>query len=105
MMDALVLSSMKIPVLTTTGGSGDFDAAWLDEFRKSFTIFPDVSGDTEPAYELAAQLGWRGRVRWLPYDDEVEDPADFAKDTVNRKDELHTLVWEMMNDDREQRAV
>ncbi len=98
MMDALVLASLNIPVVTTTGGSGDFDAGWLDEYRKNFTIFPDASGDTEPAYELAAQLGWRGRVRWLPYDEEVEDPADFAKEDVDRKDELHTLVWEMMHD-------
>ncbi len=98
MMDALVLASLNIPVVTTTGGSGDFDAAWLDDFRKEFTVLPDASGDTEPAYELAAQLGWRGKVRWLPYDDEVQDSADFAKEDVDRKDDLQRLIWEFMNE-------
>jgi hypothetical protein len=92
MMDSLVLSSLRFPVCTTTGGSKSFDPAWLDDWRKPVVIIPDKEGDEKAASDLAAALGWRASILRLPYDDEVHDPADFAKDTVRRKGELAKLV-------------
>jgi len=92
MMDALVISSLRFPVVTTTGGSKSFDPSWMDHWRKPVYIFPDAEGDDKAAADLAAELGWRARIIRLPYDDEVRDPADFAKSSVGRKDELMRLV-------------
>ena len=91
-MDALVLSSLRLPVVTTTGGSKSFDPAWLDHWRKPVTIIPDAEGDDKAASDLAAALGWRAKILRLPYDDDVRDPADYAKDNVNRKRELAKLI-------------
>jgi hypothetical protein len=65
----------------------------LDLWRKPIVIIPDADGkDHEHAYKLAAELGWRGKVLSLPYDDEVKDPADYAKEGVDRKEELSKLL-------------
>ncbi len=92
MMDSLVLSSLRFPVITTTGGSRSFNPDWLDDWRKPVLIVPDQQGDDIAAVDLAAALGWRAKILRLPYDDEVHDPADFAKDTIKRKGELARLV-------------
>ena len=92
MMDALVLSSLSVPVVTTTGGSKSFDPTWLDDWRKPVVIIPDKEGDDKAARDLAAALGWRATILRLPYDDTVSDPADYAKDNVNRKKELAKLI-------------
>ena len=56
-------------------------------------IIPDSDGkDHEHAHKLAGELGWRGKVLNLPYDDEVSDPADYAKEGVDRKEELSKLL-------------
>ncbi len=92
MMDALVMSSLSVPVMTTTGGSKSFDPAWLDDWRKPVVIIPDKEGDDKAASDLAAALGWRATILRLPYDDDVSDPADYAKENVNRKQELAKLI-------------
>ena len=92
MMDALVLSSLRFPTVTTTGGSKSFNPEWLDGWRKPIVIVPDKEGDDKAASDLAAALGWRAKILRLPYDDDVSDPADYAKDTVKRKHELAKLV-------------
>ena len=92
MIDALVLSSLQLPVITTTGGSKSFDPAWLDEWRKPVVIVPDEEGDDMAASELAAALGWRAKILRLPYDDNIHDPADYAKDSVNKRQELAKLI-------------
>ena len=92
MMDALVLSSLRVPVITTTLGSNSFDPSWLDSWRKPVTIIPDKDGDDKPAMILAAQLGWRGKILRLPYDDEVSDPADYAKEEVGRREKLSKIL-------------
>jgi hypothetical protein len=92
MMDALTLSLLSYPVVTTTGGSRAFDPSWLDQFRKPITIIPDESGDTQAAFDLAKGLGWRAEVLFLDYDDEVNDPADYAQ--YGRLDELKEALDE-----------
>ena len=79
MMDALTLSLLDFPVVTTTGGSNSFDSSWLNGFRKPITIVPDASGDDKAAIDLAARLGWRGSILRLSYDEQVQDPADYAE--------------------------
>jgi hypothetical protein len=97
MMDALVISSLRYPVITTTGGSSTFDPSWLDSWRKPVVIIPDGDGpDMQYAAELAGELGWRGKVLRLPYDEQVQDPADYAKEEVGRKEELRKLLAQAM---------
>ena len=91
-MDALALSSLRYPVMTTSGGSKSFNPEWLEDMRRKIVILPDATGDDEAARRLAAGLGWRGRVVNLPYDDEVQDPADYLRREVGRRDELERLL-------------
>ena len=94
MMDSLVLSSLRYPVITTSGGSSSFDPSWLDSWRKPVVLFPDRTGDEKISAELSAALGWRAKVVRLPYEDYegVDDPADFAKEEVGKKEELRKLL-------------
>jgi hypothetical protein len=56
-------------------------------------MIPDSDGkDYEHAHKLAGELGWRGKVLSLPYDDYVRDPADYAKEGIGRKEELNKLL-------------
>jgi len=96
MMDSLVLSSLRVPVITTTGGSASFDPSWLESWRKPVTIIPDAERDDKHALDLAAALGWRGRILRLPYDEETHDPADYAKEEVGRREELRRLLAQSM---------
>jgi hypothetical protein len=96
MMDALVLSSIRMPVITTTGGSNSFNPDWLNDWRKPAVIIPDANGDDIHAIDLAASLGWRGKVVRLQYDEQVSDPADFAKAAVGRKEDLIRQLVKVM---------
>ena len=92
MMDALGLSSLRFPVVTTTGGSKSFNPEWLEMVRKKIVIIPDATGDSEAARRLSAGLGWRGEIVELPYDDDIQDPADYLKREVGRGEELKRLL-------------
>jgi len=94
LVDALALSSLRLPVVTTTGGSMSFSPAWLETVRKKVVIVPDAEGDDEYARKLAAQLGWRGSVVRLPYDETKKDPADFLAQEAGSggRDELARLL-------------
>jgi hypothetical protein len=60
-LDALTLSSLSFPVITSTAGNNTFRWEWLDEFRRPIHIIPDL-GEKQQALELASHLGWRGKV-------------------------------------------
>ena len=77
MIDALTLSELRLPVLTTTGGAKSFDPKWLNKYSKKIMIIPD-KGEESQAYELAAGLDWRGHVKLLAYPDGFKDPNDYA---------------------------
>ena len=78
MFDALALATLRFPVCTTTAGKDSFRPEWLASFRKPVVVVPDY-GEDQTARKLAGKLGWRGDVLELPYDDIVQDPADFLK--------------------------
>lgn len=78
LFDALALASLRLPVITTTGGKDSFNPRWLDPFRKPAVVVPDY-GEDETARKLAGKLGWRGSVCMLPYTDKIQDPADYLK--------------------------
>ena len=90
MFDALALSSLRLPVVTTTGGSQTFNPAWLDEQRRGIVILPDAEGDDEPARKLAAALGWRGKVLRLLYDEKTKDPAGYIE--AGRREDLRKIL-------------
>ena len=91
MIDALLLSQMRYPVCTTTGGKDSFDGDWLDDVRKKIYIIPDLGEETiirkgkngrnefgtGAPYKLNAELGWRGEVMLLDYPEGTKDCADF----------------------------
>ena len=78
MFDALALATLRLPVVTTTGGKDSFNPDWLSPFRKPVVVIPDY-GEDDTARKLAGKLGWRGSVCMLPYTDDIHDPADFLK--------------------------
>lgn len=85
MLDALTLSELRIPVVTTTYGKDTFSASWLDKYRVPVRVIPDA-GEEKSALTLSGQLGWRGGVIRLPYPAGVKDPNDYFK--TGRKPEL-----------------
>ena len=78
MIDALVLSSLRIPVTTSTSGKLTFKAEWLKDYRKAIYVIPD-KGEDKDAFRLASELGWRGRVIKLNYSGNIKDPAGYAE--------------------------
>lgn len=90
MFDALALATLGLSVVTTSGGSASFDADWVSDYRDTIVVVPDASGDSHVASTLAAQLGWRGKIMRLEYDDDVHDPADFL--AAGRGDELLEML-------------
>lgn len=78
MLDALTIASLRLPVITTTGGKDSFIPEWLDDYRKPIYIIPDL-GEETTAIKLAGKLGWRSSVVRLNYPDGIKDPAGFAE--------------------------
>lgn len=78
MMDALTLSELRLPVLTTTGGATSFDPKWLEKYRKPIFVVPDL-GEGPQAQALASKLDWRARIKWLKYPDGYKDPNDYLR--------------------------
>jgi hypothetical protein len=78
MMDALTLSELRLPVLTTTGGATSFDPKWLEKYRKPIFVVPDL-GEGPQAQDLASKLDWRARIKWLKYPDGYKDPNDYLR--------------------------
>lgn len=76
MIDALALASLRYPVVTCTGNRTAFNPEWLQEHRKQTYIIPDKEEEVE-GFQLAAELGWRGKVVRLQYPEGIKDPADF----------------------------
>jgi len=85
MLDALVLSSLCLPVVTPTNGCRSFDPHWLDWYRHQIIVVPDIE-ERNSGVQLAGQLGWRGKLLMLDYPDGMKDPADFAQQ--NKRQEL-----------------
>ena len=92
MFDSLSLASLRIPSVTTTGGSQTFRTEWLDDMRRKIVVLPDETGDDEPARKLATRLGWRGSVMRLPYDETKKDPADYLQGGGGGRDELARII-------------
>lgn len=76
MIDALTLSALRLPVVTSTGGAKSFKPEWLQNIRKPILVIPD-KGEDRAATALAGGLDWRGRVKMLRYPGEFKDPADY----------------------------
>lgn len=91
MVDALVLASLRLAVVTTTGGSNAFNTEWLDDYRHKVVIVPD-RGEEPSASKVAKNLGWRGQVLRLPYPDGYKDPADFA--ARGKSENLRAMLME-----------
>ena len=77
MFDALTLSSLQLPVVTTTAGKDSFKVEWMDEYRKPIIFLPD-KGEETTAAKYVSKLGWRGKLVTLDYPEGMKDPADFA---------------------------
>jgi hypothetical protein len=88
MMDALVLTSLRLPAVTATNIPG-FESEMLDEFRMPIYVIPDKYED-DKGRELVNDLGWRGHLVQLPYTEDLKDPADYAK--VGKKADLLRLL-------------
>lgn len=84
-MDALTLSSLRFPVVTSTAGNNTFHPEWLDSFRVPIYIIPDAGEETE-AMKLANSLAWRGKVLRLNYPLGEKDPNGFL--TSNSANDL-----------------
>lgn len=87
LFDALVLSDLRFPVVSPTSGKDSFDPAWLNDWFGRIYVIPD-DNEWESGQKLASKLGWRGHILDLKYDDQVKDPADYAKKSVGRLPEL-----------------
>lgn len=77
-LDALTLSQLRFPVVTSTAGNNTFRAEWLDECRKPIYIIPDKN-EEEQAQKLANQLGWRGNVLRLNFPVDIKDTNGFLE--------------------------
>ena len=78
MIDALTLSELRLPVVTTTGGAKSFKPEWLTSYRKPIIVVPDL-GELAQARKLAGRLGWRGKVGQLSYPNDFKDPNDYLQ--------------------------
>ena len=90
MMDALTLSELRLPVVTTTGGAKSFKEEWLKDFRLPIIVVPD-KGEQPQAYRLAKDLGWRGDLNKLSYPMDYKDPNDYIRNG-HGKELLYELV-------------
>lgn len=77
-LDALTLSELRFPVITSTAGNNTFDPTWLDEKRSKIVVIPD-KGEEEQALRLANKLGWRGTTKRLDFPPGVKDANGFLE--------------------------
>jgi hypothetical protein len=91
MFDALALCELGIPVGTSTSGKDSTNANMLEWCRKPIIIIPD-KGEEQTAIKLVTKLGWRGKVLFLGYPDELKDPADYVEH--GRGQELLRMIEE-----------
>jgi len=85
LLDALTLSDLRLPVMTSTSGMSSVNPEWLNDYRKPIYIIPDA-GEEEEASRLANSLGWRGKVLKLQYPPGKKDPNGFFE--IGRREEL-----------------
>jgi hypothetical protein len=85
MFDALVLNSLRLPVVTGTAGMEWLDLDWFKDLRRRIIFLPD-KGEAHVARRFANRLDWRGRVHLLDYPEGCKDPADYAK--IGKRDQL-----------------
>ena len=90
MIDALTLSELRLPVLTSTGGAGSFKPEWLQKVRRRILIVPD-KGEEQVASKLANELDWRGQLKMLDYPGDFKDPNDYMR-AGKKEDLLRELV-------------
>lgn len=84
-MDALTLSSLRFPVITSTAGNNTVNPAWFDNYRVPIHVIPDL-GEDDQARELIRHLGWRGNILKLKFPDKKKDVNGFVE--ANQKEEL-----------------
>ena len=78
MFDALALSELRIPVVTSIGGQDSFNPLWLESYRKRAIVLPDKD-EEKAGMKLSGRLGWRGAMLRLTYPDGIKDPAGFLE--------------------------
>lgn len=90
MLDALTVNKFRYPVVTVTAGANQFDAAWLDEFRRPIYIIPDKKEEST-ALKLAGDLGWRGHVVTLDFPEGCKDVNDYLQQGKSKELEVALL--------------
>jgi hypothetical protein len=71
-LDALTLSDLRLPVVTSTAGNNTFNADWLDEFRRRIYIIPDKKEESQ-ALQLMRDIGSRSRMIRMDFPDGKKD--------------------------------
>lgn len=74
-IDALVVATLGFASVSPSNGQ-TADYHLFESIRKRLVVVPD-KGEVETAQNLIAELGWRGELLLLPYDDTTKDPADY----------------------------
>ena len=87
-LDALTLSSLRIPVVTTSFGKDSFKAEWLDQHRDFIHVLPD-KGEELSAWRLKAKLGWRGKpIIRLNFPNGAKDANDYFQKGLREQLEI-----------------
>ena len=73
LIDAWALHSLGLSVVTGITGKS-LPAEILKPLGKRFVVVPDLNEERD-AYQLVNKLGWRGKVKFLKYDD-CKDPDE-----------------------------
>jgi DNA primase len=90
-LDALSLVVCDIAAMSTTNGK-HISLSALNEYKpKQIIILPD-RGEESEAYEIAAGLGWKGKVKRLAYPEGLKDCNDVLK--VHGRTTLTKLILE-----------
>ena len=82
MIDALVLATLNLPVVTGTQGQR-LSPELLDDLRMPLYVVPDQN-EEEQARKLVSDLSWRGHYNPITYPEGLKDPADFAAKNITR---------------------
>jgi len=89
MLDTWSIYACDLPTLTGITG-WTVDASLLDDIRKTIYIIPD-RGEDRGARKLRENLSWRGKILYLDYPDECNDPNSvLCKHGVNYLTEMIT---------------